>query len=153
MVNYQQGKIYRLVCNTTGLVYVGSTCEPTLARRLQGHRDDFRKVAHGKKLGSTSFKILENNNFEIILIENCPCDSKDELHRRERFYIESMECVNKIVPCRTPKEYREANKEKAKEYHENNKEKMKEYREANKEKLKEYQRKYRESKKNAITLP
>jgi hypothetical protein len=27
MVNYKLGKIYRLECNVTGLVYVGSTCE------------------------------------------------------------------------------------------------------------------------------
>ena len=30
MVNYQLGKIYKIV--GSGLVYIGSTCEPTLAR-------------------------------------------------------------------------------------------------------------------------
>ena len=34
MPDYSKGKIYKIVCNVTGLVYVGSTCEPTLARRL-----------------------------------------------------------------------------------------------------------------------
>ena len=31
MVNYQEGKIYKIVCNKTGLVFTGSTTE------LQGH--------------------------------------------------------------------------------------------------------------------
>ena len=43
MVNYQLGKIYKIVCNKTGLIYVGSTCEPTLARRLVKHKADYNQ--------------------------------------------------------------------------------------------------------------
>jgi hypothetical protein len=147
MVNYQQGKIYRLVCNTTGLVYVGSTCEPTLARRLNGHKSDYK---YSLKIGNgfiTSFKILENNNYEIILIESFPCSSKDELHQRERYYIETMDCVNKNIPTRPKKEqkieYNEKNKEKIVEY-------RKYYRENNKEKIVEYKKQYFEENKETI---
>ena len=35
--NFQEAKIYRIVCNVTGLQYYGATCEPTLARRLSKH--------------------------------------------------------------------------------------------------------------------
>ena len=34
VVNYQLGKIYKIVDNTNGNIYIGSTCETTLARRL-----------------------------------------------------------------------------------------------------------------------
>ena len=37
MVNYQLAKVYKIVCRITGENYVGSTCEPTLARRLVAH--------------------------------------------------------------------------------------------------------------------
>ena len=111
MVNYQLGKIYKIVCNTTGLIYIGSTCEPILARRLAKHRTDYKRYFDGKSNYITSFKILENNNYEIILIENVICESKDELHKKERFHIESYECVNKHIPGRTHTEYYNENKE------------------------------------------
>ena len=58
MVNYKLGKIYRLECNITGLVYVGSTCEPTLAKRLTKHVADYRKYLKGTYHYVSSFKIF-----------------------------------------------------------------------------------------------
>jgi hypothetical protein len=40
---YRNGKIYKIVCNITGLTYYGSTCEPTLARRLAKHRGCYNR--------------------------------------------------------------------------------------------------------------
>ena len=126
MVNYQLGKIYKIVCNTTGLTYYGSTCEKTLALRLSHHKASYKRYLNQNSNFVTSFEILKNNNYEIILVENCPCNSKDELHARERFYIESNSCINKYIPNRTIKEYRELNKEviseQRKQYREQNKE-------------------------------
>lgn len=94
----------------------------------------------------SSYKVLENNNFEIILIEAYPCKSKDELHKRERYWIENTECVNLNIPGRSDKEYREANKEIHKIYKINNKERIREteklYRENHKEKIKENNKKF-----------
>ena len=42
MVNYTLSKIYKIECNVTGLVYVGSTCEPTLAKRLTKHVGNYK---------------------------------------------------------------------------------------------------------------
>ena len=158
MVNYQLGKIYRIVCNTTGLTYYGSTCEDTMAKRLSHHKDSYKRYLNGNYGFTTSFEILKNENYEIILVENFPCNSKDQLHARERFYIESNECVNKIIPTRTKKEYREQNKEEIakyqKQYREQNKEeipeKMKQYREQNKELIKEINKQYREQNQETI---
>jgi hypothetical protein len=107
MVNYASGKIYKIVCNKTGLIYVGSTCEPTLARRLAKHVGNYKEFVNGTNHFITSFKIIENNDYDIVLIEDCPCETKDHLHKRERFYIESIECVNKMIPTRTREEYRQ----------------------------------------------
>ena len=97
MVNYQQGKIYKIVAN--GLTYIGSTCEPTLARRLAQHKGSYKSWLRGNKKTTyvTSFRVLYEDNPEITLIESYPCNCKDELIARERHYIESMECVNKMM--------------------------------------------------------
>jgi hypothetical protein len=104
-IDYNLGKIYKLVNNNTNEIYVGSTCEPILARRLAGHVGSFKHYLAGKFNYVTSFKILESGNYDIVLIENCPCESKDELHQHERHYIETLDCVNKYIPNRTQKEY------------------------------------------------
>jgi fibrillarin-like rRNA methylase len=64
----------------------------------------------------TSFKILENDNYEIVLVEILETETKQELHQRERFYIENNDCVNKNIPTRTKKEYYVDNIETFKEY-------------------------------------
>jgi hypothetical protein len=98
MTNYQLGKIYKIVCNTTGLTYYGSTCEPTLARRLVAHRSSYQHWKSTKKGYVTSFKVMKNKNYDIVLVELVPSDNKMELHKRERFYFENNECVNKNLP-------------------------------------------------------
>ena len=45
-------------------------------------------------------RVLYEDNLEIFLIESYPCNSKDELIARERYYIETMECVNKTMKQR-----------------------------------------------------
>ena len=50
MVNYELGKIYIIESNVSGDVYIGSTCEPTLARRLAGHVIDYKRFLNGKYL-------------------------------------------------------------------------------------------------------
>lgn len=143
MVNYGNGKIYKIVCNKTGLIYIGSTTKKLLCQRLTAHKTDYNKYKNGKYNFITSFKVLENDDYNIILLENFPCNSKDELHARERFYIESIECVNKYIPTRTNKEYYEQNKEKIID-------RMKEYQENNKENIKQYKKEYYENHKDKI---
>jgi hypothetical protein len=42
---------------------------------------------------------MKYNSVRIVLIENYPCDSKNELHARERYYVNNIDCVNKNKPC------------------------------------------------------
>jgi hypothetical protein len=161
MVNYSQAKVYKIVDNTNGNIYIGSTCEPTLARRLAGHVTHYNRYLNcGKGSYYTSYQILENRNYDIILLETCNnVTTKDELMARERYYIETLTCVNKVIPLRTDKEYRIANKEKRaeqnKKWEEANKDKVikrhKIYRDAHKVQKSETSKEYYEANKEAIT--
>jgi hypothetical protein len=124
MVNYQDAKIYKLVGG--GLTYYGSTCNE-LYKRLHQHKI---------KSNNCKSKLLfdSGDKVEIILVEKYPCNDKIELHKRERYYIENNECINKYIPSRTIKEYQ-------KKYYENNKDNIKDnmndYYKDNKDKIKQ----------------
>lgn len=70
MINYQLGKIYKIVDNVTGKIYIGSTCKPTLARRLAKHISGYKYYLKSNNKYTTSFKILENDDYSIVLLEN-----------------------------------------------------------------------------------
>jgi hypothetical protein len=128
MVKYNLAKVYKIVDNTTDNIYIGSTCEPTLARRLAGHVSAYKRYLLGKGHYITSFKILENDDYDIVLMADTPCQRKDQLHHIESHYIRNNDCVNKVIPNRTQQEYHRENKEHRNEisrkYHQNNKEKL-----------------------------
>jgi len=115
VTDYSEGKIYRIVCNVTNEQYIGSTKEKYLSRRLQRHKHHYKEYLKTGKRYMTSFPIIKREDFEIILLEKYPCDSKLDLEKRERYYIENNDCVNKKVPTRTAKEERKAEPEKYKE--------------------------------------
>jgi len=157
MPDYQLGKIYKIVCNITGEYYIGSTTEPTLARRLAKHVKDFKLWKQGKAYVSkfSSFSIIERNDYSIYLIECFPCDSREELRANEgkhqRIKLTDKMCLNVKIEKRTTQEYRHDNKEKKaitdKEYASKNKDKLKiynnTYNEQNKEHISESKKKYR----------
>ena len=91
-MDYKNGKIYRVVCSETGRQYIGSTCS-TLVKRLSNHK---------RKKNDCSCKefILP----KIFLIEDFPCDRREQLLSRERFFMESMDCVNLYRPIVTKEE-------------------------------------------------
>ena len=115
-VDYSKAKIYKIVDNTNDNIYIGSTCQP-LRKRLSSHKS---------KSECRSREIIINSNYDIILIEDYPCLRKEQLHARERYYIENTKCINKQIPGRTKKEsqknWDENNKERIKEYYEKYKE-------------------------------
>jgi hypothetical protein len=135
MPNYQDAKIYKIVNYDNDDVYVGSTTEPTLARRLSGHVRDYRKYLNGKTHYITSFDVIATGDYDIQLIEAYPCNNKMELHAREGYWIKQMDCVNKTIAGRSKKERYEDNKLKIAEYN-------KAYREANKDKIAKNQKAY-----------
>lgn len=148
-----KGVVYRIYDNTNGNVYYGSTIQ-TLSNRIAGHRTSYKKYLNGTYHYVKSIDIIKNGDYSYNIVEEVEFETKYELHNRERYYIENNECVNKFIPNRTIKEYREDNKDKMKEYRENNKDKfkqyMKEYYEDNKNDILEKQKEYNEDNKNKI---
>jgi hypothetical protein len=153
MPDYTKGKIYKLICNETNKIYIGSTCQE-LSKRKADHKNDYNRWQINKTTKNiSSYDIIKNNNYDIILIEEYLCNNKNELHARERYWIEQYDCVNKIIPTRTQHEYRNDNIDKIKEYdndryHNERKlnndyqKKIKDYRNKNKEKTQEYNKQY-----------
>ena len=140
MVNYSNGKIYKIVDNTNNSIYIGSTCEPTLARRLAGHVGSYKRYLKTNKSKVTSYQILENGNFDIVLLELYPCENKDALCARERYYIESLECINKNIAGRTRQEWKTDHNDHILQY-------AKDHYELNKERISLYYKEYYQKKK------
>lgn len=161
MANYNNGKIYKIESPLGDKVYYGSTTKQYLSQRMTKHRGDYKQWLNDKASLVMSYKLFDEyglENCKIVLIENYPCESKDELRAREAHYIKSFECVNKNIPGRTDKEYREDNKnkiaERDKQWYENNRNKIleqkKQYYEVNKDKIADKDKRYYENNKNKI---
>jgi hypothetical protein len=136
MSDFSKGKIYKLICNITGDCYIGSTTQ-TLAGRLRHHKQVETRF---KK---NSQQIIDGGSYDIILLEDYPCENRNELHKREKYYIENNNCINKKIPARTRVEYRDAKRDKILE-------KNREYIRLHKDDKKEYDKNYRELNKDRI---
>jgi hypothetical protein len=158
MVNYNNSIIYKIVCKDINVkeFYVGSTTN--FNRRKQQHKSESNN-SNSKKYNYTIYQFIRDNgkfeNWDMLLIEKYNCNDKLELHKREREYIETLGAsLNKNIPSRTIKEYKE-------KYYENNKDKLtqskhkyyidnkaeiagknKEYRENNKDIIKQRKKDY-----------
>jgi hypothetical protein len=118
MKNFSESKIYMITCLITNKKYIGATTMIDISTRLLQHIYVFRSYQNGKKaIYCTSFEIIKNNNFKIELLEYCPCNSQDELDAKERFYIQSIDCINRNIPLRTMKEYYLDKKDNFKNYY------------------------------------
>ena len=136
MASLLRGKIYKIVCNITGEVYIGSTTK-TLEERLRGHEYDYKHFLQGSYHFVSSFNIIEQGDYRIELIEEFEVESKDELRKIEGQYQRDFDCVNKNIAGRTVQEYRQEHRDYYKDYN-------KQYYQEHKEEILEYQQKYRQ---------
>jgi len=149
-IDYSHSKIYKIVDNTNGNIYIGSTTQ-SLSQRLGHHTRQYKRYCNGKCGYMSSFDIIKNMSYEIILIEEVNCNNKEQLHKIEREFIEGNKCVNLNIPTRSQKEYieyqkeyKEANIEAIKKYQ---KEYKKQYYDLNQDKIKNIKKKYYEDNK------
>jgi hypothetical protein len=150
MPDYQKGKIYKIWSPSKNLVYYGSTIE-TISARLAKHKSQYKAYTNDNaKLYVSSYLVLECEDYKIELIEDYPCNNKEQLHKREGDYIKNNECVNMQIAGRTKQEWEKENIDKVNEakqkYCEANYDKVKEakqkYCETNPDKVKETKQKY-----------
>tara|TARA_R110002049_G_scaffold212178_1_gene383164 strand:- start:265 stop:663 length:399 start_codon:yes stop_codon:yes gene_type:complete len=95
-------KIYKIIDNTNGNIYIGQTRKKYLCQRLAAHKYDYKS----KKNTCSSGEIIKNGDYRMELIEET--DDKS----RERYWVENTDCVNERIPGRTVCEYYQAHKEK-----------------------------------------
>ena len=109
---YQNGKIYQIVDVGYTKCYVGSTCE-SLSKRMSKHRENYKRYLAGSKQKTMVFDIFDEfgvENCKIELIEEYPCQNRDELNKKEGFHIRANDCVNKVIIGRTWSEYKQQHK-------------------------------------------
>lgn len=157
-IRYQNGKIYKITDVGYNMCYIGSTIQP-LSKRFGHHRDTHHT---GACASSVIFKSYGRDNCKITLIENYPCNNKEQLKAREGHFIETMDCVNKFIAGgdksvwdkRYYQKNRDAILEKSRMYQENHREEIKEqqqqYRDTHREQKRETDRQYRENNKETI---
>jgi len=160
-MDYSKAVVYKICCKDIDIkdCYVGSTT--CLRNRKNKHKSNCNNEKN-KEYNKPTYQFIRDNggwnNWEVVMLEEYPeCKSGEELLKYEREYMEMLcATLNKQVPSRTQKEYREDNREKLQvyfqEYHEKNKEKLnakrREWHENNKEeqnaKMREYHEKNKE---------
>jgi len=173
-INYENACIYEIVCKDVNITerYIGSTTN--LIKRRYTHKtccNNEKSKAHNFYVYQFIRENGEFKNWDVVLIEQViDCKDKENLHKRERYYIKSLKAeLNKNIPLRSYKEWYENNKEHFKEYHELNinkitqqknewykknknkvSEKNKLYRENNKKSCDEYRKKYYQNNKELL---
>jgi hypothetical protein len=163
MPDYSKTVIYKIKHNEDYddiNIYIGSTTNFKV--RKNQHKNSCNNE-NNKDYNYPIYQYIRDKGgwekFVMIPITNFPCNSKNEKEIKERYYIDLLKPkLNKQLPTRTNKEWREDNKElileKHKEWRDNNKDKISEngkiYRENNKELISEKYKEYRKNNKEKI---
>ena len=109
-MTYQNGKIYCIRNHTDDDVYIGSTTQ-LLCNRMVKHRHDMKRKPDMKVY--KKMHELGIDKFYIELIENYPCESKEELCKREGHFIREMGTLNSSIAGRTKDMYYQECKDKS----------------------------------------
>lgn len=101
MLNYKLGKIYKIVSPSHPEIppYFGSTVQ-RLSVRMGEHRKNFKQ---GK--GNSSKALMCFPDAIILLVEEFPCENKEQLHAREgQIMLEAIERSNIRIAGRSKTE-------------------------------------------------
>jgi hypothetical protein len=158
MPDYKNGKLYKLQCDD-GYYYIGSTCNE-LRFRLYGHKTD-SKDENSKKY--QHINTIGWDRVRIVLVEDCPCENKQQLVRKEDMLIRSCEkdplCLNSRRESHNRQEYYQENREhileNKKEYQQTHSQQIKErksiYYQEHKEEIKQKDKdRYKQQKEHII---
>ena len=97
---FSKAKVYKITDVNYTKCYIGSTCEE-LSQRMARHRYMYNQhINRGKESHRTANVLFDEfgiHNCKIELLEEYSCNNLMELHRREGYYIQNNNCVNKRV--------------------------------------------------------
>ena len=122
-MDYKNGRTYQIRNTVDDDVYVGSTTQ-TLCKRMAKHRVDMNAPTKLHRPLYVKMQGYGVDCFYIELIEECPCENKEQLRKREGHFIREIATLNMCQAGRTKKEWHEENKPRKKEYREENKEQI-----------------------------
>ena len=91
---YQKGTIYKITDIGYNQCYIGSTCEK-LCHRMAKHRSECKLFLKGNKKSMGSYDLFNQygvENCKIELVEYFPCDSLQELRKKEGEVIKNTDC-------------------------------------------------------------
>lgn len=136
MPDYSKGKIYKVWSPSHPElgVYIGSTIQP-LYKRLYGHKSVSNECS--------SKQLMSCDDIRIDLLEEYPCENKDQLNAKEGEWILKGGCVNRCVAGRSIEQYRIDEKDKIKKQYQ-------QYRKEHSDVIKQIRKKYYEKNKEEI---
>ena len=101
MNRYQNSKIYKIYSDAGDKVYIGCTTKQYLSQRMAKHKYDY--TYYKKKREDSGFAFVTSyllfdeygvDNCKIELLEAYPCNSIDEIRKREAHYIKTIPNIN-----------------------------------------------------------
>jgi hypothetical protein len=87
MPDYASGKIYKIVNTEDEEIYIGSTCG-SLRLRKSTHKG--KAMTRPNRHVYSHLNNVGWDNVRLILIEDWPCENKQELLSREQYWIEQI---------------------------------------------------------------
>ena len=101
-MDYSKACVYKICCKNIAIkdVYVGSTTN--LHKRRSAHKGACNRPDN-KGHNIPVYQFIRNNggwdNWEVIKIEDCPCECDEDLRLRERRWLETLEAtLNSVNP-------------------------------------------------------
>ena len=108
MNRYSKGKIYKVVDVSYTKMYIGSTIESS-SKRMERHRSKYKDYLNGTGDNTRVYWLFDEfgvENCKIELIENYPCNSREEREAQEGKHQQKNNCINKVIAGRTRKQHR-----------------------------------------------
>lgn len=153
-IDYSKCVIYKIVCLDKNIdyIYVGSTCR-FVERKCahKGHTTNINAKHYTLKLYETIREHGGWNNWNMVQIEEYPCNNKREAEQREEYWRVELQAQLNSKRCYGA----ENKKEYEKIYQQDKKEYIKQYQkmwiESNKEHIRECNKLYRDTHKELIS--
>ena len=114
-MDYKNAKIYKIVNDITGDIYIGSTCTK-LSKRMSRHRDSSKRDKRSNYPLYVKMNEIGLEHFFIELIKETPCENIEQLRAIEGQYIRELGTLIARIAGRTKKQYMEDTKERKTEY-------------------------------------
>ena len=140
-MNYQNGKVYKIVNDVNDEIYIGCSCQ-ALSKRMTEHRRC--ASLNSQRTLYQAMNRIGIEHFKIVLVEECTAQSREQLRAREDHYIRTLKPTMNMCNAIRDKDYHQIyklqNKDKIKEYYNNNKDKAKVSYTTNKDKIRDRKR-------------